>query len=158
MDTSEFESFYRTHAQAVYAYVVRRHHGDDHEDLVADVFSIAWSKRSEIPTGFELAWLYRTAWNVLSNNHRKTRDVLVNLAEESELHPTVVDLADHVALENSVQKTLRTLSDRDQEILRLAIWEDLSGKDLAIALGISVGGAGAALTRARTAFAAAWVN
>jgi DNA-directed RNA polymerase specialized sigma24 family protein len=40
--------------------------------------------------------------------------------------------------------------------LRLVAWEGLSGKELASVLGISEGGAGAALSRARANLRKAW--
>ncbi|MEI6882422.1 MAG: sigma factor-like helix-turn-helix DNA-binding protein, partial [Bacteroidota bacterium] len=44
----------------------------------------------------------------------------------------------------------------DREVLRLVAWEGLSGKELATTLGISEGGAGAALSRARANLRKAW--
>ena len=62
MDNSEFDQLFAQHAPYVYKYIARRHRGSDVEDLVADVFTLAWQKFEEIPSGYELPWLYRTAW------------------------------------------------------------------------------------------------
>jgi RNA polymerase sigma-70 factor (ECF subfamily) len=51
---------------------------------------------------------------------------------------------------------LAQLSPRDRRILLLHAWEGLDGDELAVALGISRGGADAALSRARARLRQAW--
>ena len=46
------------------------------DDIVAEVFLIAWRRLSDIPVGFERPWLFRTAWNVLANTRRKFTELL----------------------------------------------------------------------------------
>ncbi len=134
------------HAAAVRRYIRRRHAGEDTDDLVSEVFVIAWRKLDEIPTEAELPWLYRTAWNVLANQHRKPLAVVV--AEVPE-RADATDVADRVIEDLALAAAWTQLSGRDREVLRLAAWEGLDGPALAEALGIGVGGAAAALSRAR---------
>jgi len=145
MPTERFEAIFSAHAINVYRYVARRHSGSDREDITAEVFTIAWTKLASIPVDAELPWLYRTAWNVISNAQRK----LVPFPTEDVDRESSLDFADSLIDNLSLRRAWAQLSIRDQEVLRLSAWEGLVGNDLALALGISTGGAGAALSRAR---------
>lgn len=64
-DAGWFDTLFATHAPAVFCFLVRRAQRVDADDLTADVFVIAWRRRSPIPPPAELPWLYRTAGLVL---------------------------------------------------------------------------------------------
>lgn len=146
-----FEDLFSTYATAVHRYAQRRTNASDVDDVVADVFVIAWRKMDEIPAGFEQAWLFRTAWNVLANRYRKYVEVpFEQLPDEPG-----DDIADSVLADVTLQRAWQQLSMRDREVLRLVAWEGMNGAALAEALGISVSGAGVALSRARERFNAA---
>ena len=147
-----FESLFSTHAKAVHRYAQRRCAVSDVEDVVADVFVVAWRKFDEIPQGFEQAWLFRTAWNVLANRHRKFIEMPFEALPDE---PEGGDIAETVIADITLQRAWQHLSARDREVLRLVAWEGLNGSGLAEALGISVSGAGVALSRARERFNAA---
>jgi RNA polymerase sigma factor (sigma-70 family) len=146
-DDAWFEALFREHARSVFRYVARRAAHDDADDLTADVLAVAWRRREEVPEGHELAWLYRTAAFTVANHHRKSRPVLVEVLPEGPDRdsPELLVVAD---LE--VRAALATLSERDREVLLLTAWEGVDGEGLAQALGISRGGADAALSRARS--------
>lgn len=144
--SSSFEKFFDDYASDVYRYVRRRINANDVEDVVSEVFLIAWRRFTEIPSGFELPWLYRTAWNVLANAHRRHVDVPFDELPDA---ASSADVADIVIADVQLRKAWLALSMKDREVLRLSLWEGLDGRELAAALGISVGGAGAALFRAR---------
>ncbi|MFC4556236.1 sigma-70 family RNA polymerase sigma factor [Georgenia faecalis] len=152
-DEAWFDDLYGAHATAVYRYFVRRGPADDAEDLAADVLATAWRRRDDVPEGAELPWLYRTAGFVLANHRRKHRAVPVEDLPEVADHadPSLAAVAD-----DELRRALATLSDRDRHILVLHAWEGLGGDDLAAVLGISRGGADAALSRARSRLASAW--
>mgnify|MGYP000923199701 FL=1 len=61
-----------------------------------------------------------------------------------------------VVADLEVRAALATLSDRDREILLLTAWDGIDGDGLAQVLGVSRGGADAALSRARSRLRAAW--
>lgn len=147
-----FERLFSTHARAVHRYAQRRIAASDVEDVVADVFVIAWRRFDEIPSGFEQAWLFRTTWNVLANRHRKFIELPF---DELPDNPDSGDIADTAIADVMLQRAWQALSARDREVLRLVAWEGLNGSELAAALGISVSGAGVALSRARERFNAA---
>lgn len=153
-DDRWFSELYRAHATAVYRYFVRRAPADDAEDLAAEVLATAWRRRDDVPEGAELPWLYRTAGFVLANHRRKHRPVPVEeIPEEADdAHdPALAAVAD-----DEVRRALAALSTRDRQILVLTAWEGLTGEQLAQVLGISRGGADAALSRARSRLAGAW--
>jgi RNA polymerase sigma-70 factor (ECF subfamily) len=60
------------------------------------------------------------------------------------------DPAEIVSDNAALAEAWRAIAARDREVLRLVAWEGLNGAQLAAALGISEGGAAAALSRARS--------
>lgn len=150
-----FTGLVRQHSTAVHRYLVRRAGVGEADDLTADVLVVAWRRRDDVPDGAELPWLYRTASYVLANHRRKARpflmDQLPEAPEADEDDPALRALSDE-----RVRRVLAGLGARDRQILLLAAWEGLGGAELADVLGISRGGADAALSRARSRLAAAW--
>lgn len=144
------------HAGDVRRYLYRRLIGSADpastaDDLTADVLVIAWRRRADIPSGSELPWLYAVSRRVLANHRRRPQDVLV--ADLGALDAIdEADPADIVTDDAVLAQAWRSLAPRDREVLRLVAWEGLSGAQLASALGISEGGAAAALSRARSRF------
>ncbi|MDC7120317.1 sigma-70 family RNA polymerase sigma factor [Cellulomonas fimi] len=148
-----FDGVVRAHATAVHRFVVRRVGRQDAEDLTADVLTVAWRRRADVPRGAELPWLYRTAGFVLANHVRKARPVPVQDV------PDTLDLTDPAVVavrDEQVRTVLSALAPRDRQILLLNAWEGLAGQALADVLGISRGGADAALSRARARLREAW--
>ncbi|MFC0713703.1 RNA polymerase sigma factor [Cellulomonas biazotea] len=152
-DTAWFEAVVREHTTAVHRFLVRRAGRQDAEDLTADVLTVAWRRRDDVPRGAELPWLYRTAGYVLANHVRKARPVPVADVPEG-LDPT--DPAVLAVRDEQVRAVLAALGVRDRQILLLNAWEGLAGQALADVLGISRGGADAALSRARARLREAW--
>jgi len=153
-DDAWFEGLYRDHATAVYRYLLRRAPAAYAEDLTADVLATASRRRDDVPADAVLPWLYRTAGFVLANHRRKIVPVPVEDlpdARDDDGDPALAAVAD-----DDVRVALAALSERDRQILVLHAWEGLGGAALAQVLGISRGGADAALSRARARLAAAW--
>lgn len=153
-DQEWFEEVFRAHAPAVHRYFVRRTHVGEVDDLTAEVFAVAWRRRESVPDGGELPWLYRTAGYLLANHHRKGRPIPV------ERIPDEIDHADPghlVVIDESVRLLLESMSTRDRQVLVLNAWEGLDGDGIAAVLGISRGGADAALSRARARLREQWI-
>lgn len=144
-----FTTLFETHATAVHRYAARRAAAADVEDIVADVFVIAWRKFEQIPVDFELPWLFRTAWNVLANRQRRFVELPFDALPDG---PDGGDIANDVIEDVVLRAAWQTLSARDREVLRLVAWDGCNGEQLAAALGITVSGAGVALSRARQRF------
>ena len=154
-DAAWFEALVRQHATAVHRFMVRRAGRDEAEDLAADVLTVAWRRRADVPDGAELPWLYRTAGFVVANHRRKGRPIPVGDV------PDEVDSDDpavRAIQEERVREVLGALSPRDREILLLNAWEGLTGDALAQVLDIGRGGADAALSRARARLREAWAS
>ena len=158
-DDAWFEALFTAHTTAVYRYFRRRlpaqggGAGPDAEDLTAEVFATAWRRRADLPEDAELPWLYRTAGFVLANHRRKMRPVLVADVPEE---PDDVDPMSLALGDDHVRRVLGVLSPRDRRILLLNAWDGVTGDELAEILGVSRGGADAALSRARSRLREAW--
>lgn len=158
-DATWFDAFFAQHATSVHRYFVRRAATSDVEDLSAEVFATAWRRRDKVPEGFELPWLYRTASYVLANHRRKPTLTLVaeyRTDHEEARTARSVDPADLVMADDEVRRAMTRLSARDRTVLMLHAWEGLDGEGLAQALGLTRGGAAAALSRARARLREAW--
>ena len=143
---ASFEELFSAHAVDVHRYIARRHIGNDVDDLVAEVFTLAWQKWNEIPDDFELQWLYRTAWFVLANAHRKHTEIPIDAGQ---IEAFTADIADVVIEHAEMRRVWLEIPERDREILRLVAWEGLTPPEVAAVLGTSLGGASSAISRAR---------
>lgn len=153
MAATTLEGLFDAYALPVQRYLYRRLTGTADpattaDDLTADVFLIAWQKQADIPADAELPWLYAVARRVLANHRRRRTEISVaDLGDLDSIDES--DPAELVTRDAELAAAWRDLAPRDREVLRLSAWEGLTGADLAAALGISEGGAAAALSRAR---------
>jgi RNA polymerase sigma-70 factor (ECF subfamily) len=143
---SAFDALYRAHGPALYRYAARRVGPVVAEDVVAEVFVVAWRRFADVPGDDPLPWLYKTAAFVIANERRRAEraaTLLTRLQSEP--------IAGPVADERSRQllAAMDSLSESDQEVLRLQVWEDLDGQRLAQALGCSRTAAGVRAHRAK---------
>lgn len=155
-DGAWFEAVVREHASSLVRYFARRGPRQDAEDLAADVFMIAWRRRSDIPGEAVLPWLYRTAGFTLANHRRKHVDLTVDALPERGTTPIAEDPELSLLFDAELRGALASVSERDRHILLLHAWEGLDGEELAAVLGISRSGADAALSRARKRLREAW--
>ena len=144
----------REHATAVHRFLVRRAGRDEAEDLAADVLTIAWRRRADVPDGAELPWLYRTAGFVVANHRRKGRPDAGRRTSRTRSTPTTPPCAR--SRTSACARCSAPSAPRDRQILLLNAWEGLAGDALAAVLGIGRGGADAALSRARARLREAW--
>lgn len=159
-DAAWFDQLFAEHAVSVHRYFVRRAPRQEAEDLAAEVFTVAWRRRESIPEEFVLPWLYKTASYVLSNHRRKpTLTLLADYGgSESDERRASIDPAELVVEDDDLRAALARLSPRDRKVLMLHAWEGLDGEGLAKALGLTRGGAAAALSRARARLRQAWAT
>lgn len=157
-DEAWFEAVFAENARAVFRYFARRVPPDDVEDLTADVFATAWRRRDDMPDDAELPWLYRTAAFTLANFRRKTRPTPIGEVLESvDTDDSAIDPALGLIRDEEIRESLARLAPRDRQILFAVAWDGLSGDELAGLLGMSRGGADAALSRARARLRESWV-
>ena len=146
---SAFAELYRAHLSAVAAYASRRIAPVDAVDVVAETFTVAWRRFSDVPTGDAARpWLYGVARRVLANQRRcdLRRDALHDrLAIDWVPHtfqPEPPDLA-------PLRRALDYLSHDDRDILLLAGAEELGTAEIAVVLDVSLEVARNRLSRAR---------
>jgi RNA polymerase sigma-70 factor (ECF subfamily) len=137
-----FRRLYEAHYGAVLAYCLRRAGSADAYDAVSEVFLIAWRKIDDRPADDKVrAWLYGIAYRTLGHQWRSRRRYrrlerrIGGIAHLTEPGPeaVVVRRAEDRRVIEAAQRLRRT----DQEILRLAGWEELPHADIATMLGIS---------------------
>ncbi|WP_328732602.1 sigma-70 family RNA polymerase sigma factor [Streptomyces caniferus] len=149
-----FAEAYRAHYWAVSRFVARRLDGQAHEveEVVAEVFSIAWRRRAELPDA-PLPWLYGVARNCLANTVRgmgRYRRLLHRLGSlEAAQRRQTVESPDAERPGSWVHEALARLAPADQEVLRLTAWEELTVEELAVTLGCGRSAAAMRLHRAR---------
>jgi RNA polymerase sigma-70 factor (ECF subfamily) len=151
---SRFEDLVRSTARDVETYVRNRLDSDsslDIDDVVTDTYTIAWSKLSAIPPGFELPWLYRVAHNRILNERSKAtrRRRLAALIRPSHAAPAAEDEA---VADLAIRDALAMMSEPERELLLLSAWEGLGNEQLAASLRITENAAAIRLSRAKQNF------
>ncbi|WP_030244570.1 MULTISPECIES: RNA polymerase sigma factor [unclassified Streptomyces] len=149
-----FAAAYREHYWAVSRYVARRLDGraGDVEEVVAEVFTVAWRRRADLPSS-PLPWLYGVARNCLANavrGHGRRRRLVDRLGNDHTAHGRHITAGPEAETPGAwVHEALARLSPADQEVLRLTVWEELGVDEVAVALGCGRRAAAMRLHRAR---------
>ena len=142
-----FEELFRRTASEVHAYL-RRRVGADADDLLGDVFVIAWQRRRDLPEPrLHRAWLYGVARRLVLAHGRQlshATDAAVRLARQD----TAIPATDERRAA-TVRDALATLAEVDRELITLTVWEGLGVAEAALALGMRPGAARVRLHRAR---------
>jgi RNA polymerase sigma-70 factor (ECF subfamily) len=127
--------------------------GADADDVVAEVFTIAWRRFDDIPADAAIPWLYGVARNVLRNHRRSDarRGALQLVVPPAVPVGPPLEPADPDAA--MLRRALDALGDDDREILRLVAWDGLDPSEAAIVLDCSAATARVRLFRARKRFA-----
>ncbi len=148
MTAEEFGALFRAHITEISRFLARRLPADQVDDIASDLFEIAWNKRSKIPQGLELPWLYKTARYLIDNHRRKEtgrQAILASLAE-----PVAAPSAESIALADiELAQAWGKLNEKEREALALWALDGLEPKEVAIALGISENAANVRLSRAK---------
>ena len=148
MTAEEFGALFRAHISEVSRFLARRLPADQVEDLASDLFEIAWNKRSSIPQGLELPWLYKTARYLIANHRRKEAGRFAILATLAE--PVAAPSAESIALADlELSQAWARLNEKEREALALWALDGLEPKEVAVALGISGNAANIRLSRAK---------
>jgi len=146
-----FERLFRTHYPAVRAYVRRRATEERVDDIVAEVFLVAWRRRERVPDD-PLPWLYAVGRRVLSSDARVARR-RHSLWARLNAQPVVASDAGGEGPEagddGPLEAALAQLPAREREALMLIAWEGLTPAQAAAAIGDSPGTFRVRLHRAR---------
>lgn len=143
-DTKAFESLFERHHKKLYAFLMHLLNSrEDAEEIVQDTFIKIWEKREEFIEGYPFdAFLFKIAKNAFLNLNRKKVNRKVfedHLAFLDELAPGKTD--DHVIFKETrdiINAVIDGLPPKRKEIFLLRRIEELSRKEIAEKLGISV--------------------
>lgn len=151
----EFERLYAAHAGAVRGYAMRRCDPETADDVVADVFLVAWRRRAELPEE-PLPWLLGIARRVLAN-HARGQSRRVRLHDRLATERTALTAPAHADERQSARLSaaLARLSERDRELLLLMAWEGLEPRQAAEVLGVRPNTLAVRFHRARRRLSAA---
>ena len=138
-----FEELYEAHYRRIVAYARRRTYSlDDADDVAAATFAVAWRRLDDLVGADEpLAWLYGVAFRTVLSQRRSVKKT-TKLAERAaaqysdpvESIESTVEARDQLV---RARAAAETLSENDQEILRLVGWEERSHAEIAEILDIS---------------------
>lgn len=149
-DTAWFDEVFTDYAVAVHRFIRRRIQlttaAIDADDITADVFTVVWRRRADVPDDAVLPWLYGVARHLLANHYRKMNAQVRLLDADAD---AATDPAELVAANDELSRAWLQLGARDRQILALIAWEGQTEAGVAEVLGLSVGGASSAITRAR---------
>lgn len=150
----KFARIFDRHAPHIQRYLARRLGQQVADDLLAETFLAAFSKRERYDSSRPDArpWLYGIATNLVGQHRREE----VRRYRMPSVVPDVGDHADRVAADVTAQAmrsmltgALAALSAEDRDVLLLVAWEQLSYVEIADALSIPVGTVRSRLNRAR---------
>jgi RNA polymerase sigma-70 factor (ECF subfamily) len=147
------EGLFAKHHTEIYAYLVRMlRDGELAADLTQDAFVKAYKAYDTLEKDENArAWLYQIAHRVALDEirHRKIVRMVPWTGEYHGASPSAERLAMDVRLSGPLERALAKIPERQRAALLLAEVHDLSGLELAAAMGVSHVAARAILTRAR---------
>ncbi|MDJ0498356.1 MAG: sigma-70 family RNA polymerase sigma factor [Acidimicrobiia bacterium] len=137
-----YRNLFERHHCEVYAYCRRRTDAETAADCFAETFLVAWRRLDDVPDGdAALGWLYGVARRVLANEFRRTRRSRRLLTRLRDTDTGTNPGPDVVVVRNEEDRimfqALGRLRTEDQELLRLAWWEELPHVTIADVLGCS---------------------
>lgn len=155
-DASRFRRAFDRNYRALLAYALRRTSGwSDAEDVVGETFTVVWRRISKLPAdeGEQRLWLYGIARKVLANQHRSTARAR-RLNERVQTREQIESPAADASIEEDADvaealDALGELSERDRELVTLALWEELSNSEIAKVTGTSAANVSVRLHRAK---------
>lgn len=153
---TRFRALFDSAYPALFRYACHRGlTGADAEDLVAGTLEIAWRRIDEVPVDDPLPWLYVVARNLWRNQLRRDRrrgSILIRY--HASLSPQVGDDPGGLS-PGDLRAAMASLSDDDQEVLRLVAWDGLTPAAVSRVLDCTPVAARSRLHRARARLAAA---
>jgi RNA polymerase sigma factor (sigma-70 family) len=144
----------------------------DADDVVAEVFAVAWRRLDDVPPApADLLWLYAVARRVIASQHRRMRrlaSLIARVAMRSEggvdrrrgghggvshgnpeFNGAVCVLPSADALAERVRLAIADLRSGEREALRLVYWEQLSHAEAGKVLGCSANAVAIRVHRAK---------
>ena len=152
-----FAALFRSHYDEVLAYCLRRLGHGEADDATSETFAVAWRRVDDLDWETARPWLYGVARGVLANRERsrarrkRLSGKLLGLGTSPVDAPEVIVVRSEQDAE--VMAAVAGLNPRDREILLLSVWEELTAREIGVALDISTAAAEQRLHRAKKRFA-----
>jgi GDPmannose 4,6-dehydratase len=159
--SARFDALYSAHRPSIAAYVRRRVVEHDVDDVIAQVFLIAWRRLAAIPPPPEdRLWLFGVARRMVADHRRSTvrrRRLSQRLAEEARGPVGPVPVSTFETMQWRVDRAMQALRPPEREVLRLVLWDGASHADAAALLGCTANAAELRYRRARNRFREAFL-
>jgi RNA polymerase sigma-70 factor (ECF subfamily) len=155
---------YERHFDVLYRYVAARIGRQAAEDVVAETFVIAFTRRAAFDQSYAsaLPWLIGIATNLVRSRRRAERRHLASDPDRMEARgatdpglDATIERADAAATRAAVMRAVRRLAPSEREAFLVHALAGLEGAELGVALGVSPSAAAVRLHRARTRLRAA---
>ena len=149
-DDREFRALWDRNFGPVSSYVGRRvyPHGDRANDLVAEVFIVAWRRFDVVPQPPEdLPWLYGVARKVVASHFRSVQSRLRLVERIADDLRGGTDTSTSIDLR--IERAVEQLAEVDRELFRLTCWEGLSQREAGLVVGLTAKAVERRLQRAR---------
>ena len=147
-----FGALYAEHHRRVYGYAVSLAGRQIADEVVSEVFLVAWRRLDDVPAP-ALPWLLTVARNVVSSQFRaaaRQQSISAELrAWVTEAELAAPDVAEEVSERISVLTALAVLPEADRELLTLVAWHGLTAGEAARLVGCSTAAYFVRLHRAR---------
>ncbi len=154
-DADRFTQLFDRHAAELLRYCFRRTADAAlAEDLVSVVFLEAWRRRGDLRAGADARpWLYGIATNVVRGQWRARRRHAAALGRmrggAREAGESAADVLARELEMRAVLARVAQLPRREQDVLALCVWSELSYEQAAAVLGVPIGTVRSRLSRAR---------
>jgi RNA polymerase sigma-70 factor (ECF subfamily) len=145
--SESFRTLFEAHVADLWKFARRRtDSAAEADDVVSQVFAIAWRRRDDLPESAERLWLFGVARRVLANDRRsKARQERLALRLVAHHRPDGVPSES----EDLPALSLAPLTDDEREAVQLRYWDDLSVTDIAALLGCTTNAVSMRLHKAR---------
>ncbi len=137
-----FREIYAANQRPILGYFLRRTDATTARDGAAETFLVAWRRIDEVPDDDRcLLWLYGVARKVLANQRRSRKRFAALGKKLNQVGPAEDSSPEVVVLRRAQDEEMLAAVDRlrpeDQEILRLAVWEELPHAQIGEIVGTS---------------------
>src|SRR6516164_8746218 len=130
-----FQALYAEHHARVYAYAVSRVGRQLADEVVSEVFLVAWRRLADVPAP-ALPWLLTVARNTACSQFRGSARQR-SISAEMRAWVTEAELSDAVSERLCVLTALAALPEADRELLTLVAWHGLRPNEAAQVVGCS---------------------
>jgi RNA polymerase sigma-70 factor (ECF subfamily) len=150
--TAQFTRFFESHYRDIAGYVSRRVPTADVDDVVAQVFTVAWRRFSSVPSPPEdRLYLFGVARRCVADARRSDHRQLRLHSQLVEASPRTLNSPVTDSRYDLVLEAMSRLPELDQEALHLILWDNLKHEEAAVVMECSVAAFESRYRRARNA-------